>query len=245
MADDDEYERTLCQLPQVHVFKIPVRSSAAGHRAADWPTDPVWSGKVKIVSKGKNVGIFLMNTTDNRVFAHCPVTDDASVERCEDSGRYFVLRITNPQGKHAFIGIAFNERNDAFDFNVALSEHKASIERADAPIQVAAALGNLSIGEGEKIKLKIGAGGASPKKKPAGGGGAFTLAPPPRDSHIKGGGSTYGGGAPLLGKPPSRAPPGGGKAIVRILFYVLPSFFSCLFVTVSLLSICCCLLPFS
>jgi hypothetical protein len=38
--------------------------------------------------------------------------------------RYFVLKIQNAQGKHAFIGIAFNERNDAFDFNVALSEFK-------------------------------------------------------------------------------------------------------------------------
>jgi hypothetical protein len=41
-----------------------------------------------------------------------------------DSGRYFVLKIVNEQGRHAFIGIAFNERNDAFDFNVALQEHK-------------------------------------------------------------------------------------------------------------------------
>ena len=29
-----------------------------------------------------------------------------------------MIRILNAQGKHAFIGIAFNERNDAFDFNV-------------------------------------------------------------------------------------------------------------------------------
>ena len=41
-----------------------------------------------------------------------------------DSGRYFVLRITNDKGRHAFIGICFNERNDAFDFNVALAEFK-------------------------------------------------------------------------------------------------------------------------
>ena len=151
---DDEYERTLCQLPLCHVFKIPVRSSAAGHRASDWPTDPQWSGRVKIVAKGNTAAIFLMEANDDRVFACCSVTDDAAVERCVDSGRYFVLRITNPQGRHAFIGIAFNERNDAFDFNVALSEHKASVERSQAPIQVAASLGNLSIAEGEKIKLK-------------------------------------------------------------------------------------------
>lgn len=207
---DDEYERSLCQLPQCHVFKIPVRSSAAGHRASDWPTDPQWTGKVKIVAKGKTAAIFLMNADDNRVFACCPVTDDAAVERCVDSGRYFVLRITNPQGKHAFIGIAFNERNDAFDFNVALSEHKASVERSEAPIQVAASLGDLSIGEGEKIKLKNISGAVSPKKKPMGGGGAFTLAPPPRDSHIKKG-AKYGGGAPEAAQGrPGKAGGGGG-----------------------------------
>ena len=174
----DEYERTLCQLPQCHVFKIPVRSSAAGHRASDWPQDPQWTGKVKIVAKGKTAAIFLINANDDRVFACCPVTDDAAVERCVDSGRYFVLRITNPQGKHAFIGIAFNERNDAFDFNVALSEHKASVEREEAPIQVAASLGDMSIAQGEKIKLK-NITAASPRKKASGGGGAFLLAPPP------------------------------------------------------------------
>lgn len=46
-----------------------------------------------------------------------------------DSGRYFILRIQNAQGKHAYIGIAFNERNDAFDFNVALQEHKRYMAR--------------------------------------------------------------------------------------------------------------------
>ena len=196
MDGDDEYERTLCQLPQCHVFKIPARSTAAGHRAADWPTEPQWTGKVKVVAKGKMAAVFLLNRDDNKVFACCPVTDDAAVERVVDSGRYFVLRITNPQGKHAFIGIAFNERNDAFDFNVALSEHKASVERQDKPVEVAASLGNLTLGEGQKIKLKgLGGNSTSTKEKKVGGGGAFVLAPPPRDHHIKGG-VTYGGGRP-------------------------------------------------
>ncbi len=33
-----------------------------------------------------------------------------------------MLKIQNAEGKHAFIGIAFNERNFAFDFNVAMQD---------------------------------------------------------------------------------------------------------------------------
>ena len=95
-----------------------------------------------------------------------------------DSGRYFVLKIVNEQGRHAFIGIAFNERNDAFDFNVALQEHKrlglecdsklifsflfffSECEREDraAAGEVPASLPSqdFSLKEGQKITVKIG-----------------------------------------------------------------------------------------
>ena len=82
-----------------------------------------------------------------------------------DSGRYFVLRITNDKGRHAFIGICFNERNDAFDFNVALAEFKAECDRerqaaaassgAAAAAEAQTAAPDLSIKDGEKIKIKI------------------------------------------------------------------------------------------
>jgi hypothetical protein len=97
---------------------------------------------------------------NSQVFAVCKVTDDAAVERTLDSGRYFVLRITNEQGRHAFIGIAFNERNDAFDFNVALSEFKNELEREELANKLSheAPVGpmkDMSLKDGEKIKIKI------------------------------------------------------------------------------------------
>lgn len=155
---DEDYERTLLQLPQVLVFKIPTLKTSGGHRAADWPTTPVWTGKLKIVEK-KGVAVIVLIDDRNQTFAVCPVTDDGAIDRTVDSGRYFILRIENAQGKRAFIGIAFNERNDAFDFNVALSEHKAQKEREqqatdffDSP---SAALKDLSLKEGEKVKITI------------------------------------------------------------------------------------------
>jgi hypothetical protein len=100
----------------------------------------------------------------NVTFASCPVTDDTAVERTLDSGRYFVLRIQNAQGKHAFIGIAFNERNDSFDFNVALQEHKSECEREDQAAAQAASgettssapTRDFSLKEGQKIHVSIG-----------------------------------------------------------------------------------------
>lgn len=113
---------------------------------------------MKIVAKGKVAAIFLLDDKNN-IFAVCQVTDDAAVERCLDSGRYFVLRITNQQGRHAFIGIAFNERNDAFDFNVALSEFKNELEREAKAAKLSDPASHppvdLSLKSGEKIKIKL------------------------------------------------------------------------------------------
>mmetsp|Transcript_7251 Transcript_7251/g.10786 ORF Transcript_7251/g.10786 Transcript_7251/m.10786 type:complete len:302 (+) Transcript_7251:97-1002(+) len=200
--DEDEYtvERTLCQLPSVHVFRIPTLNTAVGYRAADWPKDPVWSGKLKITAKGRNCVIYLLDDQNN-VFAKCPYNDNA-VEKVKDSGRYFVLKIINDAGRHAFIGIAFNERNDAFDFNVSLQEHKNECEREDR-----AAAGELpselpvqdrSIKQGEKIKVKIGNIGGSKREGKKVSNSTGVLAPPPA-----------GGGllAPPSSKPAGTAPP--------------------------------------
>lgn len=39
------------------------------------------------------------------------------------------MKIEDGAGKHAFIGLGFAERNEAFDFNVALSDHEKYVRR--------------------------------------------------------------------------------------------------------------------
>ena len=210
MADED-YERQLASIKEVFVFQIPPQRTAAGHRAADWPKQHSWEGRMEVIAIGDNAAVRLIDK-NGQLFAEAPVDHNgpSAVTAVTDSGRYFVLRIVDKgSGKHAFIGIAFNQRADAFDFNVALADHKKQVEREIAdkeagvtdtgPVEPTV---DMSFKEGEKIVVKIKSKKKSTKKKAAGTGGGL-LPPPP--------GKTGG----LLAPPPSsrRRVPGGGGGI--------------------------------
>ena len=152
----DVIERVRTTIQNSHVFKLPVRQTGSiGWRGADWK-EKVWQGTVKVVDRNNLTAILLVdgkngshrngnNKADGNtnigggdsnnigqtptIFAVCPIIDGINaVERCVDSSRYFVLRIENEEGRHMFIGLAFNERNDAFDFNTALQDAKKERE---------------------------------------------------------------------------------------------------------------------
>jgi len=46
-----------------------------------------------------------------------------------DSSRGYAIRLQNPKGGFVWIGTAFRDRNDSFDFNVAVTEYKEKKER--------------------------------------------------------------------------------------------------------------------
>lgn len=166
LEDPEVIERVRCAIPDAHVFRLPPRQTAGGWRGADWDKE-VWQGTLKVVERGELTVILLVDRNTQALFAVCPVKDGA-VDRCVDSSRYFVLRVENANGRHMFVGVAFNERNDAFDFNTALEDARREKEQAEAPPQAALPSKDYSIKDGEKIHIAVGKMGAS-KKKEAGG----------------------------------------------------------------------------
>jgi len=155
--------------------------------ASEW-TNEVWAGTLKVVQRGKECAIQFIDLKNGSLFAMA-IVKEGVVERTIDSSRYFVIKIEK-QGRHAFIGVAFNDRNEAFDFNVALQEFQKDVEReemieAGIPLSEGPKL-DLSLKDGEKIKVKVNVGKSSSRSKKTGGaGGGFSgglLAPPPSDT---------------------------------------------------------------
>jgi hypothetical protein len=155
LQDQEIIERVRATILNAHVFKLPPKQSASvGWRGADWK-EKVWQGTVKVVERGDLTAVLLVDKTKGSIFAVCPVKEGA-VDRCVDSSRYFVLRIENANGRHMFIGVAFNERNDAFDFNTAMEDSRREREQEKNPVKLDyGPPKDYSIKDGEKIKVSI------------------------------------------------------------------------------------------
>jgi len=122
IMSDFEFEKIVCQSTSVHVFKIPPRTTAGGYRASEW-TEEVWEGRLQVITKGAKLDVVLKDRNTGAEFARSPYSDSGAVEKAADSSRYFVLRCINPKTQQkAFIGLAFNERSDAFEFMAAIQD---------------------------------------------------------------------------------------------------------------------------
>ena len=205
--DEEHTERTLTVLRECHVYTLPPRPAASGWKCQDWPkTSHVFTGRVRVVAKGDQCTVKLEDSESGSLFAQCPLDNDkpeVSVEPVSDSSRYFVIRVVDNSGRHAFLGMGFKERNDAFDFNVNLQDHVKHIKNEKESAAIAAAppppsqdfslTGSISINIGQKER-------AAPRAPaPAAPGGATGfLAPPPPGG---------GGGKRPTGRPTQAAAP--------------------------------------
>ncbi|XAR61086.1 hypothetical protein NMG60_11034692 [Bertholletia excelsa] len=209
--EEESFEHTLLVVREVSVYKIPPRSTSGGYKCGEWlQSDKIWSGRLRVVSCKDRCEIRLEDPNSGELFAACfvqPGQRESSVEPALDSSRYFVLKIEDGRGKHAFIGLGFNERNEAFDFNVALSDHEKYVKRENEKeagetsdenqIDIHPAV-NHRLKEGETIRINV-------KNKPSTGTGMLSAA------GMSGGTSGTAGKSKI----PGLAPPPTGTGKIR------------------------------
>lgn len=125
-GDEVHPEVLLWSCPEMYVYHIPPLKSESGHRANDWDVNKwLWSGKLCVYAIGNIMQVRLLDATGGGLFAMCPVTEPSSkaIDPVVDSSRYFVLRIDDGKGRHAFIGMGFRDRDDSYNFNATLQDH--------------------------------------------------------------------------------------------------------------------------
>ncbi|PRQ50026.1 putative PH domain-containing protein [Rosa chinensis] len=153
-AEVEALELVLFQVSECYVYLIPPRKSAASYRADEWDVNKwVWEGILKVISKGEDCIIRLEEKS----------TEPHPVEPVIDSSRYFVLRVEeNIDGRlrHAFIGLGFRERTEAYDFQAALHDHmkylnkKKTAEEMEQKFQQTSSV-DYSLKEGETLVLQL------------------------------------------------------------------------------------------
>ena len=193
-TESEDVESLLWTCKEAYVYQIPPLKNENGHRANDWDVNKwLWSGALKVTSKGNTLNIILHDEKTGELFATCPVKEKGSkaVDQVIDSSRYFAIRIDDGRGKHAYVGMGFRDRSHAYDFNATMGDHWKGVQRqkeAEEQAKEAAAraasepMRDLSLKEGETLSIKVNVPGASgkpraPRVKSAGGG--LTLPPPP------------------------------------------------------------------
>ncbi|KAJ9081828.1 hypothetical protein DSO57_1010718 [Entomophthora muscae] len=192
----EEFTSVLLVVKECYVYQIPPLLKSEGHRASDWNVDNfLWKGRLRLATKGDKLTIRLEEPETGELFAACPYNEsDNSVEAVIDSSRYFVIRVVDPiSGKHAYLGMGFSDRSEAFDFNVAIQDftrqNKQSEEGSSSEAVAAAPLVDYSLKEGQTISLNLSGKLGKPKTrsdKPALESSVpFTLPPPPGAAHSK------------------------------------------------------------
>ncbi|GMI98121.1 hypothetical protein like AT3G58600 [Hibiscus trionum] len=163
---EEPLEIVLFQVSECYVYLIPPRKTAGSYRADEWNVNKwAWEGILKVVSKGEECIIRLEDKNTGELYARAFLRNGEPhpVESVIDSSRYFVLRIEeNIDGRlrHAFIGIGFRERTEAYDFQAALHDHmkylnkKKTAEEMEQQFQNTSSV-DYSLKEGETIVLQL------------------------------------------------------------------------------------------
>lgn len=201
----ESIQRLLFTTPSVHIYAIPPLTSTRGFNASPWTAPPkptaqqIFTARMRVfeISKPSPVSdrdslyvtINLEDPKSGELFAASPYSSEAVVQQALDSSRFFAVRVVGEGGMKATLGLGFEDRSDAFDFGIALSEARKVLgwERPKAS-DAKEDLRDFSLKEGEKIHISVGGkgrrevSGEERKSERDDGQALFSIAPPPPPS---------------------------------------------------------------
>lgn len=66
---EEDYEATLLVIRECYVYKLPPRTNVSGYKAADWDlNNPIWQGRLRVVSQNEKCFIKLEDTNSVIIF---------------------------------------------------------------------------------------------------------------------------------------------------------------------------------
>jgi hypothetical protein len=116
-------ELVLCHKEErVTIFKIPPLSTSKGYYLDDWK-EMIWEGGVKVTEKNRVLKISFIDK-NKKLFGETkvPANYKEAIVKTNDSSRGYAVRLENPKGGYIWVGVAFRDRNDAFDFGVVFQD---------------------------------------------------------------------------------------------------------------------------
>ena len=203
---DSAIQRIVFVTSNVHVYNIPPLSSNRGFSASSWtaPSNPtaqqIFTARLRIMETSLEAkikaDIVLEDGNTGELFAAAPYTSTAVVQQANDSSRFFAVRVQGEGGMKATLGIGFEDRSPALDFNIALAEMRKVLGTEQSVSGSAARDGqaknglaqeskqDFSLKEGQKIHIQVGNKGRrqAPGNVTAGqdeSAALFSIAPPP------------------------------------------------------------------
>jgi hypothetical protein len=206
----DPIHRVLFTTPAVHIYAIPPLTSTRGFNAGPWTAPPkptaqqIFTARMRVLETSTpssssspsssnhdtlTVTINLEDPSTGELFAASPYVSEAVVQPALDSSRFFAVRVVGEGGMKATLGLGFEDRSDAFDFGIALSEARKVLgwEKAKAKgAEKSEVFQDFSLKEGEKIHIQVGGKGrkeggfaTGDQNEREDGQALFSIAPPP------------------------------------------------------------------
>lgn len=210
-------QRILYLAPKVHVYQIPPLTSTKGYQASSWTADPkrqIFTARLRILetsipaptadddaAEKVSTTLLLEDPSSGQLFAAAPYTSPNVVEQALDSSRFFAITVVG-EGRKAVLGMGFEERTEAFDFNISLQDARRALGFEANPNTPANKKGaqkaveepkrDFSLKEGQTISINLGGLKGrrerregdikSPEQQKSEQDALFSIAPPPGSS---------------------------------------------------------------